>query len=120
MTQMDWPGLLRVGLLRLRLKPCEFWALTPAELALKFNAPLVPTWGIRQDNGLDFEIHIEQPIAHSDPATMTQEMNDRLEVQIRKRMGQWLWIHRRWKDGTGPLAERGAKQLEKIRRDSQS
>ena len=34
MTQMDWPGLLRVGLLRLRLKPCEFWALTPAELAM--------------------------------------------------------------------------------------
>ncbi|WP_194095832.1 rcc01693 family protein [Marivivens aquimaris] len=31
---MDWAGLLRVGLRLLRLKPAEFWALTPAELML--------------------------------------------------------------------------------------
>lgn len=29
---MDWAGLLRRGLLNLRLKPAEFWALTPVEL----------------------------------------------------------------------------------------
>ena len=29
---MDWAGLLRRGLLELRLKPAEFWALTPVEL----------------------------------------------------------------------------------------
>ena len=29
---MDWGGLLRRGLLELRLKPAEFWALTPVEL----------------------------------------------------------------------------------------
>lgn len=31
---LDWPGLLRVGLKGLGLKPWEFWRLTPAELAL--------------------------------------------------------------------------------------
>ncbi len=31
---LDWPGLLRVGLRGLGLKPWEFWRLTPAELAL--------------------------------------------------------------------------------------
>ena len=36
---MDWPGLLRVGIGPARLgglglTPAEFWALTPAELAL--------------------------------------------------------------------------------------
>lgn len=31
---LDWAGLLRAGLLGLRLRPAEFWALTPAELAL--------------------------------------------------------------------------------------
>ncbi len=30
---MDWDGLMRVGFRELRLKPWEFWALTPAELS---------------------------------------------------------------------------------------
>ncbi len=85
--------------------------LATAELALKFDAPLVPVWGIRADNGLDFEILVEEPVAASDAVTMTQEVNDRLEAQVRERMDQWFWIHRRWKDGTGPLADRGAQQL---------
>lgn len=34
MSGLDWPGLLRVGLRGLGLKPWEFWRLTPAELAL--------------------------------------------------------------------------------------
>ncbi|MBK4217850.1 phage tail assembly chaperone [Paracoccus caeni] len=31
---LDWPGLMRAGLNGLRLTPDQFWALTPAELAL--------------------------------------------------------------------------------------
>lgn len=31
---LDWPGLMRVGMRGLGLRPAEFWALTPAELAL--------------------------------------------------------------------------------------
>lgn len=30
----DWHGLMRVGMRGLGLRPAEFWALTPAELAL--------------------------------------------------------------------------------------
>ena len=30
----DWPGLMRAGMLGLRLRPAQFWALTPAELLL--------------------------------------------------------------------------------------
>lgn len=90
--------------------------LTAAELALKFDAPLVPTWGIRAGNGLDFHIEVESPVPHSDPVTMTQDVNDRLERQVRQRMDQWFWIHRRWKDGSGPLAEKGARQLAEMRR----
>ncbi|MGZ3216809.1 rcc01693 family protein [Paracoccus sp. T5] len=33
-TGLDWPGLMRAGLRDLRLHPDQFWALTPAELAL--------------------------------------------------------------------------------------
>lgn len=31
---LDWPGLMRSGLWGLGLRPDQFWALTPAELAL--------------------------------------------------------------------------------------
>lgn len=30
----DWPALMRAGMRGLGLRPAEFWALTPAELAL--------------------------------------------------------------------------------------
>ncbi len=86
-------------------------SLATAELALKFNAPLVPVWGIREENGLDFRILVEDPIPVSDPVTMTQEVNDRLAAQVRAHMDQWFWIHRRWKDGTGLLADYRAQQL---------
>lgn len=31
---MDWPGLMQAGMRGLGLRPDQFWALTPAELAL--------------------------------------------------------------------------------------
>ena len=31
---LDWPGLMRAGMRGLGLAPEQFWALTPAELAL--------------------------------------------------------------------------------------
>lgn len=34
MNRIDWPALLRLGLVGLGLRPAEFWVLTPAELAL--------------------------------------------------------------------------------------
>ncbi|MGE4326261.1 MAG: rcc01693 family protein [Pseudodonghicola sp.] len=34
MSRIDWPVLMRAGMQGLRLRPEEFWRLTPAELAL--------------------------------------------------------------------------------------
>ncbi len=72
-------------------------ALSAAELALRHEAPLIPAYSIRQPDGLGFRIVIEAPIPPSDPATMTQALNDSLERQVRQHMDQWFWIHRRWK-----------------------
>lgn len=72
-------------------------ALSAAEMALKYDALLVPIYAIRAENGLNFDIQVDAPIAHTDPETMMQELNDGLEVLVRQHMGQWLWIHRRWK-----------------------
>ncbi len=68
-----------------------------AEFALKFNALLVPIYGIRQGNGQDFRVEVEAPIPHSDPETMTQALNDSLEAMVDAHPEQWYWIHRRWK-----------------------
>ncbi|NCO87616.1 MAG: lysophospholipid acyltransferase family protein [Rhodobacterales bacterium] len=68
-----------------------------ATLALRFDALLLPYFGIRQPDGLGFDILVEAPIAHSDPVTMTAAMTARLEAQIAAHPGQWFWVHRRWK-----------------------
>jgi len=72
-------------------------ALSAAELALKFDAPLVPAYAIRQPDGLSFEIVIEAPVPPGDPADMMQAVNDSIEAMARRHMEQWFWIHRRWK-----------------------
>lgn len=68
-----------------------------AEWALKYDALLVPAYGIRQPDGIGFEIYVDHPVAHTgDAAAMTQALNDSLERQVRARPGQWFWMHRRW------------------------
>ena len=71
--------------------------LTPADLARRYDALLVPICGIRQPDGLSFKVHVGAPIAAGDPADMMQALNDDLEALIRAHMGQWFWVHRRWK-----------------------
>jgi len=41
MSGFEWPTLMRAGIQGLRLKPEEFWRLTPAELALMLGADRV-------------------------------------------------------------------------------
>lgn len=72
-------------------------ATSAAELALRYNCLLVPVYGIRQPDGLHFDLRIEPPIAHSNATEMTQKLNDSLSALVRAHPGQWLWVHRRWK-----------------------
>jgi KDO2-lipid IV(A) lauroyltransferase len=72
-------------------------ALSAAEMAIKYDALLIPIYAIRLENGLDFRIVVESPIPRSTPEAMTQALNDSLEALVRQHLDQWLWIHRRWK-----------------------
>lgn len=74
-------------------------ALSAAELALKYDALLVPTYAVRKADGISFEIIVEPPIPHGTPEAMTQALNDSLEALVRQHLDQWFWIHRRWKGG---------------------
>jgi Kdo2-lipid IVA lauroyltransferase/acyltransferase len=71
-------------------------ALSAAELALKYDALLVPTYAVRAKDGLNFRIIVEAPIPVGTAEAMTQALNDSLEALVRAHMDQWFWIHRRW------------------------
>lgn len=75
-----------------------YTAISGAEMALKYNTLVMPIYGIRQPDGLSFDIRVEAPIPHGDPVAMTQAMNDSLSALVRVHLDQWFWIHRRWKE----------------------
>ena len=82
--------------------------LSAAQWALKYDALLIPIYGIRQPDGLSFEIRVEAPIPHSTPEEMTQALNDGLEALVRTHVDQWFWIHRRWRKSLkAPAPRRG-------------
>ncbi len=93
LTDLHAPGQPRLQFFG---KPARTSTVT-AELALKFNAALIPVYARRKADGLSFEIVVQEPIPHTDPETMAQAVNDGLEALIRENMEQWFWIHRRWK-----------------------
>ncbi|WP_204318729.1 lysophospholipid acyltransferase family protein [Pseudooceanicola aestuarii] len=72
-------------------------ALSAAEMALKYNALLVPIYGIRQPDGLTFRVLVEDPVTHSTAEEMTQALNNSLARMTEAHPEQWFWIHRRWK-----------------------
>ncbi|KIN64142.1 putative lipid A biosynthesis lauroyl acyltransferase [Sulfitobacter noctilucicola] len=72
-------------------------AVSAAELALRYDALLIPFYGIRQPDGLSFECVLEAPIPPSDPETMTQALSDSLSARIKDKPEQWFWVHRRWR-----------------------
>lgn len=71
---------------------------SPADLALKYDLPLVPAFGLRDPNGRTIHITFETPIPHSDATTMMTEFNARIAARIHANPGQWYWLHRRWKN----------------------
>lgn len=84
-------------------EPIEFFgrpAMTStaiAGLALKFNAPILPT-RLERLNGCHFRVTVYPPldIAGKSEEAIMLVANKMLEQWIRERPGQWLWLHRRW------------------------
>lgn len=71
--------------------------LTPAEMARRYDALMLPFYGIRRPDGLTFDLLMDEPVAHGPPEAMMQDFNDGLERVVRAHPEQWFWVHRRWK-----------------------
>ncbi len=72
-------------------------SLSAAQLALRYDAPMIPVYATRQKNGLDFDVRVEAPIPRGTALEMTEAVTRSLEARIGDTPGQWFWIHRRWK-----------------------
>lgn len=70
--------------------------LTIAELALKYDLPMIPAYGTRQPDGEHVVVELEAPIPHTTAREMTQAAADSLSARIRANPGQYYWLHRRW------------------------
>ena len=80
--------------------------LAPAEMALGHGAALLTAHAEREGRSSRFRIHVDPPIPTEgrDAEAIMADYNARLEGWIRKRPGQYFWLHHRW----GPRAV-GAK-----------
>ncbi len=75
-----------------------------AEMALRFDCPVVPARMIRT-GGARFRMEIAPPLAfvrtgdhHADVRAAMAQVNALLETWIREHPEQWLWVHNRWPD----------------------
>jgi KDO2-lipid IV(A) lauroyltransferase len=72
-------------------------ALSAAELALRYDALLIPFFATRQSDGLTFDVEFLAPIPATNAQDMTKAISNALERKIIEHPGQWFWVHNRWK-----------------------
>ena len=77
--------------------------ITPAKLALKYDAILIPMF-IKRINKIEFEFFIDEPLIinktndyQKDIFNITENMNKKIEGFIKTNPDQWFWLHNRWK-----------------------
>ena len=74
-----------------------------ARLALKTDAPVVPAFLVREEDGFTATFLPEIPLVRTGDAIKDVEMNTEnynraIESIIRRYPDQWFWVHRRWKN----------------------
>jgi KDO2-lipid IV(A) lauroyltransferase len=75
-----------------------------AKLAVRTKTPLVPVFAPWSEEKGKYMLIVEEPIQiastgdeEADVRQVTIELTRRIENEIRRYPGQWLWIHKRWK-----------------------
>ena len=75
-----------------------------AKLAVRTKTPLVPVFAPWSKEKGKYLLIVEEPIQiectgdeEADVRKVTIELTRRIENQIKRYPGQWLWIHKRWK-----------------------
>ena len=72
-------------------------SLAVANLAIKYNAILVPAYAVRGKDKASIQVELESPIPITVPKDMTKKVLHGLENKILANPTQWYWVHNRWK-----------------------
>ncbi|WP_019953878.1 lysophospholipid acyltransferase family protein [Yoonia vestfoldensis] len=72
-------------------------ATSIADIALRTDALVIPYFGVRQPDGMSFDIVLDAPVTPATPVEMMVALTQALEKQISRNPAQWFWVHRRWK-----------------------
>lgn len=67
-----------------------------AELARKYDVPMIPVYGTRQPNGVHVKVEFEAPIPPGTAEEMTQAAANSLAARVRATPEQYFWLHLRW------------------------
>lgn len=67
-----------------------------AEMALRFDIPMIPAYGTREADGVNTRIEFEAPLPRTTAVEMTQATADSLSARVRATPEQYYWLHRRW------------------------
>ena len=67
-----------------------------AEISLKYDALLIPAYGIRGSDDI-IEVSFDKPIKLTTVNSITKKLNASLEKMVKRNPTQWYWPHRRWK-----------------------
>lgn len=76
-----------------------------ATLAIRTGAALIPVFALPLPGGR-VRLVYEHPVPLPDPdcpdpvRDLTQRLTDVLEMYVRRHPNLWLWMHRRWRDGS--------------------
>ena len=73
-----------------------------AELALRYDCPVIPAHVVRT-KGAHFQVIVEEPLViektdnkKADIETIMRQINARMEIWVQQHPEQWLWLHNRW------------------------
>lgn len=68
-----------------------------AEFAKRFDALMIPYFGKRLPDGINFEVVMGTPIPHGSEQEMMQNATDQLAALVDDCPEQYFWVHRRWR-----------------------
>lgn len=72
-------------------------SLAVANLAIRYNALLIPAYATRNKNQVSIQVELEPHIPITTSEEMTKKILDSLAVRILANPTQWYWVHNRWK-----------------------